>query len=67
MRECEKCLPALTTIKQDYEERAVLALKLLNQLKSGECREKNVRLPVILIERDSVRDVKNAQKYDGIL
>ena len=67
VRECEKCLPALTTIKQDYEERAVLALKLLNQLKSGECREKNVRLPVILIERDSVRDVKNAQKYDGIL
>jgi len=62
VRECEKFVPPLTTIKQDYRKRAALALKMLKQLKDGECREKNILLPVILIERDSVCDVKNAQK-----
>jgi LacI family transcriptional regulator len=36
VRECEKFVPPLTTIKQDYEERAVLALRMLQQLKAGE-------------------------------
>jgi len=62
VRECEKFLPPLTTIKQDYKERAVLALKMLNLLKDGGCREKNVMLPVILVERGSVCDVKMHKK-----
>jgi LacI family transcriptional regulator len=61
VRECEKFVPPLTTIKQDYEERAVLALQMLQQLKTGECNEKRVQLSVSLIERGSVCDVKNAQ------
>jgi LacI family transcriptional regulator len=60
VRECEKFVPPLTTIKQDYEERAVLALRMLQQLKAGECSEKRVQLSVSLIERSSVCDVKNA-------
>jgi LacI family transcriptional regulator len=59
VRECEKFVPPLTTIKQDYEERAALALQMLQQLKAGECNEKRVQLPVSLIERGSVCYVKN--------
>lgn len=58
VRECEKFVPPLTTIKQDYKQRAVWALEMLNRLKEGGCRDKNVRLPVTLIERGSVGDVK---------
>ena len=58
VRECEKFVPPLTTIKQDYKQRAVLALEMLNRLKEGGGRDKNVRLPVTLIERGSVCDVK---------
>lgn len=58
VRECEKFAPPLTTIKQDNKQRAALAVKLLNQLREGNCRDKNVTLPVTLIERGSVHDVK---------
>ena len=58
VRESEKFVPALTTIKQDNRQRAALAVKMLNQLRNGECSDKNVMLPVTLIERDSVCDVK---------
>ena len=57
-RECENFVPALTTIRQDNKQRAALAVKMLNQLRNGDCRDKNVILPVTLIERDSVCDVK---------
>ena len=58
VRECEKFIPALTTVKQDYRQRAALAVEMLRQLRNGACRDKNVALPVTLIERSSVRDVK---------
>ncbi len=58
VRDSEKFVPALTTIKQDYKQRAALAVKMLNQLRNGGCRDKSVMLPVTLIERDSVRSVK---------
>lgn len=57
VRESEKFVPALTTIKQDHRQRAALAVKMLNQLRNGSCGERNVMLPVTLIERDSVCDV----------
>lgn len=57
VRECEKFVPPITTIKQDYKERAALALQLLKDLREGVSVE-NVVLPVTLIERDSVRDKK---------
>lgn len=56
--ECEKFVPALTTIRQDHMQRAALALEMLNRLKTDDCRDKNVTLPVTLIERDSVCDIK---------
>lgn len=58
VRECEKFVPALTTVKQDQEQRAALADELLSRLRDGTCRDQNVKLPVSLIERDSVREVK---------
>lgn len=67
VRECREIVPALTTIKQDYAERAALALRMLEQLKSGECRENNVKLPVTLVERDSVRTVKMHKKQEIFL
>ena len=62
VRECEKFVPPLTTIKQDYQERAALALKVLKQLKDGDCREENMILPVSLVERGSVYDVNMHKK-----
>lgn len=58
VRESEKFVPALTTIKQDYWQRAALAVRMLNRLRNGDCGDPNVKLPVTLIERDSVCDVK---------
>ena len=62
VRGSEKFVPALTTIKQDNRQRAALAVNLLNRLKNGDCGDKNVKLPVTLIERDSVCDVKMHKK-----
>lgn len=51
---CEQCYPRLTTVGQDAGLRARMAVKVLRELKEGEC-EKPVRgLPVRLILRDSV-------------
>ncbi len=63
VRECEKFIPPLTTIKQDNRQRAALAVKMLNQLKNGYCTNKNVILPVTLIERDSVCNIKMHKEY----
>ncbi len=54
VRESERFIPALTTIRQDNRKRAALAVEMLNRLRNGDCGEKNVTLPVTLIERDSV-------------
>lgn len=50
--------PALTTIRQDSRERAKKALWLLNMLKSGEYSGETVKLPVTLVERESVKDIR---------
>lgn len=55
--ESEKTIPPLTTIKQDHRERAVRAVKTLEQLKADACMKKNILLPVALLERGSVRDI----------
>lgn len=54
LKESAKFFPRLTTIKQDPEERAVLALHILTLLNEGKRIKKNVKLPVSLTERDSV-------------
>lgn len=62
VREGERLVPPLTTIKQDHRQRAALALEMLNRLKDGDCGDNNVILPVTLIERGSVRDVNMHKK-----
>lgn len=61
VRESGQFVPPLTTVKQDYEKRAVLALEMLRQLRDGACNETNVTLPVYLAERGSVRDMLTGQ------
>lgn len=51
--------PALTTIKQDIGIRAEYAVRLLNELVRGCVEENNVILPVELVERDSVKLLKD--------
>lgn len=55
---CGKISPALTTIRQDPAERAKQAVQLLQRLKSGGCVENTVTLPVSLVERESVKNIK---------
>ncbi len=64
VRESEKFVPALTTIKQDSRQRAALSVKMLNQLRNKDCRDKNLVLPVTLVERDSVCDIKMHKEWD---
>ena len=56
---CEKVYPALTTVKQDAGERAKLAVTILQELKTGECEKKHVKLAVKLVERSSVRCISD--------
>ena len=50
-------VPALTTIHQDVRQKAVLALrKLLLMAEGKEPAEKNVKSPVWLVKRDSVKE-----------
>lgn len=58
VREGEKFVPALTTIRQDSRQRAALAVTMLNRLRKGDGEVSHVLQPVTLIERDSVREVK---------
>jgi len=51
--------PPLTTIRQDNRERARLALETVKRLKELPDSGENIRLPVELIERGSVRIVEN--------
>lgn len=62
VRDSEKLVPALTTIKQDNRQRAALAVEMLGRLRKGDYTDKKVMLPVTLIERDSVGDVKMHKK-----
>jgi LacI family transcriptional regulator len=55
---CHITYPRLTTIHQDAEEKGVIAAEMLiAQLKGKPIREKNIILPVRLVERESVRRV----------
>lgn len=51
---CRQVVPALTSVKQDHHERAVLAIKKLQELKDGTSGSV-VKLPVTLVARKSVK------------
>ena len=50
---CRKVFPSLTTVRQDGELRAKVAMEKLMALVAGEPTENRVVLPVTLIERES--------------
>lgn len=52
---CERVYPRLTTVGQDAGERARAAVEALKKLKAGEETAAVQRLPVQLVERESVR------------
>ncbi len=58
---CGFSIPALTTIGQDAGLRAENAITILQNLKSGTEERTTVKLPVFLVERDSVRELKSRE------
>lgn len=54
---CKYCAPELTTVKQDVSQRATKAVTVLQNLKKGSEEPLTLRLPVSLVERQSVRCV----------
>jgi len=52
---CRQAYPPLTTIRQDSRRRAEEAIRILKELKQGNCLQERVVLPVRLVERESVR------------
>ncbi len=55
---CRQIYPQITTMKQDGQKRAQAALQLLLELKGGEQAGQNMVLPVTLVERESVKQLK---------
>lgn len=52
---CGYCIPALTTVRQDVSVRAKTAVSILKNLKMGTEERVVVKLPVYLVERESVK------------
>lgn len=52
---CEMVYPPLTTVRQDGERRARLAVSMLKKLREEENNGMTITLPVALVERQSVR------------
>ena len=52
---CNYSIPALTTIRQDASLRAKRAIEVLQNLKNGSEKRIVLKLPVFLVERESVR------------
>ncbi len=53
---CTQVCPPLTTVCQDRKRRAEEAVRMLSELKSGQCPEREMILPVNLVIRSSVGD-----------
>ena len=54
---CRQMIPSLTSVKQDNQLRAKLALENLRALKAGEETGATIKLPVTLMERESTRAI----------
>lgn len=55
---CNYCVPSLTTVRQDARERARGAVSILKNLKEGIEESMSVKLPVFLVKRKSVKNLK---------
>lgn len=58
---CGHIYPALTTVKQDGEKRARLAIEKLQMLKNGSEEGCTIRLPVTLMKRQSVKKMEESK------
>jgi len=59
---CQLTNPTLTTIHQDAEQKGILATDMiLSQLRGEPVEQRSVILPVSLVERESVRDIRKAR------
>ena len=59
---CQLTNPSLTTIHQDAEQKGVLATEMiLAQLRGEPIEQRSVILPVSLVERESVRDIRETR------
>lgn len=54
---CRTVFPPLTTVKQDGEQRASLAIEKLKELREGKCEGVTITLPVTLVERESTKRI----------
>ena len=54
-------IPPLTTIRQDADLRAESAVSALEKMRDGVAAEFRITLPVELVVRDSVRDMRTQQ------
>lgn len=59
---CRYSSPALTTVRQDAKMRAEHAISILQNLKKGTEHRFTVKLPVFLVERDSVKNLNGGGK-----
>lgn len=59
---CEMVYPALTTVRQDGEKRAKLAVSMLKKLREEENDGMTITLPVTLVKRQSVRKWEKCRK-----
>jgi LacI family transcriptional regulator len=59
---CQLTNPTLTTIHQDAEQKGILATEMiLAQLRGEPIEQRSVILPVSLVERESVRDIRETR------
>ena len=54
---CKQVVPTLTSVRQDVEKRAKIAMKKLEELRENIETERTVRLPVTLICRESTNNI----------
>lgn len=52
---CEQVVPSLTSVRQDYQARAQMAIRLLKQMKERPEYTGDFTIPVKLAERSSSR------------
>lgn len=54
---CKQVVPALTSVRQDVEKRAKIAMKKLKELRKNLETERTVKLPVTLVCRESTNNI----------
>lgn len=59
---CKYSVPRLTTVRQDAKERAKTAISVLRNLKEKTEERLTIKLPVSLVERESVQNINKGEE-----